>query len=398
MKTDRLAGHKMFLAAAALQVMCARRRYRGRAPSFICPQAHRQLFLMLSLATILCGLRPAYAQTERVVKAPTESSLRQSALAVHQDAEVVDIPTLVRDANLNMAAMIKKFVNYSYLHQKVLRKINKRGEVKDEEVLIYESYPSGKPGAFIHVLVRKNGVPLSPERVAKERERARKELKKALAREAQRSSLGDADWATRAAAELGGMIDFQVSEGNLFRSRGFSFSIPPFLIFSKFHTARSARFQGRDAVVLNFIPSPYLLGRNASARVLLRLGGVVWIDAVERVVMRLEAWPVEEVEATVAVAQPSPRPDAPVVFEQVRLPDGIWVPSLAHINTFGREKTFEGIKADVTISFSDFKLFNSENGNTRWDGPEQVGNNKSPQKHRSFVYESLMSGNAKQTA
>lgn len=52
-----------------------------------------------------------------------------------------------------------------------------------------------------------------------------------------------------------------------------------------------------------------------------------------------------------------PNTNSPLQFELTRLSNGTWLPSLASINTYGRESAFEDVKFDFRYEWRDFKLF-----------------------------------------
>jgi len=75
------------------------------------------------------------------------------------------------------------------------------------------------------------------------------------------------------------------------------------------------------------------------------------------VVARLEAWPASETERT----PPSTHPDAEtLVYEQMRLPNGLWVPKRIRLNAIGKATLFNGTDKDMTFEFSQYQRFNTE--------------------------------------
>jgi hypothetical protein len=88
------------------------------------------------------------------------------------------------------------------------------------------------------------------------------------------------------------------------------------------------------------------------------MAGVVWIDAADKVVARLEAWPRP---ATTEQEVPSAHPDAEtIVYEQMRLPNGLWVPKRIRLNAIGKAALFNGTNKDMTFEFSQYQRFNIE--------------------------------------
>ena len=84
---------------------------------------------------------------------------------------------------------------------------------------------------------------------------------------------------------------------------------------------------------------------------------MVWIDATDKVVARLEAWPAPETGQETSSA----RPDADtIIYEQMRLPNGLWVPKRIRLNAIGKAELFNGTDKDMTFEFSHYQRFSTE--------------------------------------
>jgi len=85
-----------------------------------------------------------------------------------------------------------------------------------------------------------------------------------------------------------------------------------------------------------------------------QLGGRIWIDALDKVIARLEAKPSRELSDS-----PDTNPDAsaPVWFELTRLPNGTWAPSVSSYNSYGREDVFWKTPISRSLKYSDYKVF-----------------------------------------
>jgi hypothetical protein len=92
-------------------------------------------------------------------------------------------------------------------------------------------------------------------------------------------------------------------------------------------------------------------------RYLTRMTGVVWIDIEDKVVARLEAWPRRATPDEI----PFTRPDAEtLVYEQMRMPNGLWVPKRIRLNAIGKSAMFNGTDKDMTFEFSHYQHFATE--------------------------------------
>jgi hypothetical protein len=92
-------------------------------------------------------------------------------------------------------------------------------------------------------------------------------------------------------------------------------------------------------------------------RYLENVTGVIWIDAADKVVARLDAWP-----ASITGQETSSAPSAAetIVYEQMRLPNGLWVPKRIRLNAIGKAALFNGTDKDMTFEFSNYQRFSIE--------------------------------------
>jgi hypothetical protein len=96
------------------------------------------------------------------------------------------------------------------------------------------------------------------------------------------------------------------------------------------------------------------------------LTGIVWIDAADKVVLRLEAWPITPISG----AEPpkdilAERPSAEViVYEQQRIRVGtegeIWAPRRIRLDGIGKAMLFNGVHKDMSFEFTDYRHFSTD--------------------------------------
>jgi hypothetical protein len=84
--------------------------------------------------------------------------------------------------------------------------------------------------------------------------------------------------------------------------------------------------------------------------------GVVWIDPVDKQVIRMEARLAEGFKMGGGLLV-SLKPGAAMVMEQKRMDDGVWLPRLAHFNLSIRVLLFGGGDINKTFEWSDYKHF-----------------------------------------
>jgi hypothetical protein len=261
----------------------------------------------------------------------------------------LDIPQLIRESDRLGTAMHLRLPEYTYLQTRLSREFDQRGKLV-ERVSVYEAYPIKVLGQHRHVisLISEDGAPVSPKRLKKERQQAAKEIEKA-----ERESAIQASGAPAAGAEkyiAAGIGVNQVGDGVWI-------GVSQFLRQCRFGAPRYDRLAGREMIALDI----QTCASNANApreRYLDEMAGVVWIDVADKVVARLEAWP----KRTATEQEiPSAPPDAEtIVYEQMRLPNGLWVPKRIRLNAIGKAALFNGTNKDMTFEFSQYQRFNIE--------------------------------------
>jgi hypothetical protein len=86
-----------------------------------------------------------------------------------------------------------------------------------------------------------------------------------------------------------------------------------------------------------------------------QLAGRIWIDASDKVIVRLEASPAREV--TELQLSATPETNVAVSYDSQRLPNGTWAPVAARYNSYGREDVFWKTPMKRSLIYTDFKLF-----------------------------------------
>lgn len=285
----------------------------------------------------------AQAQMAYVPRAATVDGARLP------DLSSLDISLLIRDSDRLGAAMHLRLPEYTYLQTRLSREINQRGKLV-ERVSAYEAYPIKVLGNHRHVisLVSEDGAPVSQKRLKKERQQAAKEIEAA-----ERESAFQASGAPTASAEKYVTAGIGVSQAG----DGVWIGVSQFLRRCRFNAPRYDRLADRNMIALNI----HSCAGNVSdprEQYLARMAGVVWIDTADKVVARLEAWSVQTASEQEI---PSSHPDAEtLVYEQMRLPNGLWVPKRIRLNAIGKAALFNGTDKDMTFEFSQYQRFDTE--------------------------------------
>lgn len=268
--------------------------------------------------------------------------------------EALDIPTLLKEVEKNQEKLDERIAEYAFTEKRTERKINDKGEIKEEKVTVYEIYPLPGGGSF-YKLISENNVPLSAERAAKqdkeiaesvakyERERERREQKKKLEAEKNKGEAKKKE------------DDDDVSVAQFFNA-------------CEFVSPRRERLREREAVVFDFRPRPGFHPSNRAEDIITKLIGIVWIDPVDKQVIRLEAKLAEGYKMGGGLVA-SIRPGSSFVFEQTRIAEGVWLPRFAQVNFSAKIFLFKGIEANETREFSDYRHFETETKDYKLDAP-----------------------------
>jgi hypothetical protein len=269
----------------------------------------------------------------------------------------LNISELLRAVARNQEELDRRVSEYTFTRTETEREIDDKGVVKKEKRAVHEVYPVAGGGS-VQKLISEDGVPLSAERAAKEEKRVGEALEK-LARENVKRLEREARERAERARKRG-------EAGN--RDEDDHVGIGLFLRACEFVSPRRESFNERDAIVFDFRPRPNFKPANRGESFVAKLAGVVWIDPVDKQVMRLEARLSEGFKVGGGLVA-SVRPGSAVVLEQTRLADGVWLPRFEQINASAKIFLFAGFRLDVVREYSNYKRFSTSVGDAQVDSP-----------------------------
>jgi hypothetical protein len=263
--------------------------------------------------------------------------------------ENLDVAALLREVSKNQDQLEDRVAEYAFKQTETDREINNKGELKKETVKVYEVYPlpNREP---VEKLISENGVPLSADRAAKEDRRVQEEFAKA-----EREKEKDEKKAAQRRAER----EKNEEKGT---------EISPFLRVCEFISPRRESFGDREAIVFDFRPRLGFKPKNREESLIAKLIGVVWIDPVDKQVMRLEARLAEGFKMAGGLLV-SLKPGAALVIEQTRMVQGVWLPKFAQINLSVKVLLFGGGDYNKTIEWSEYRHFAGDVTDYKLDRP-----------------------------
>ena len=290
------------------------------------------------------------------------TAISESAFDPPRTTDALDVRALLIEVGRNQDEVERRVTEYAFIQKETDREINSKGEVTKETQKVFEIFPIAND-APIKKLISENGVQLSAERAAKESKRVEEEFLKA-----ERDREKNEQKAERRRIEQR-KKSAQNDDGDP--------ELSLFLRACEFVSPRRERFRDRDAVVFNFRPRPGFNPANREESLISKLVGVVWIDPVDKQVMRLEARLAEGFKMAGGLLL-SLRPGAGLVMEQARMAEGVWLPRLAQVNLSMKVLLFAGREMNKTIEWSDYKHFKGDVSDYKLDAPKTVDDPKRP--------------------
>lgn len=253
-----------------------------------------------------------------------------------------DIPTLLKELQTNEDKVDEILENYSFTQKSIKRELGKTGVLRETESETYQL--SFYKGNRIRRLVEKNGKPLSENDQADEDKNVQKrvaEIEKELAKKAAKPVSQNSD----------GTPD----------GEGQRISISEILRASNLVNPRRERFRGREVVVFDFEPNPNFDFKNAKSflKFFGKTAGVMWIDAQDKQVARLEASLFDNFKVGGGLLAKLKK-GASFVLEQERVNDEIWLPTVADINLSVRVLLVKGINVNQIIKSYNYRKFKTE--------------------------------------
>ncbi|HEX8128797.1 MAG TPA: hypothetical protein VF527_06810 [Pyrinomonadaceae bacterium] len=300
-----------------------------------------------TLALTLVGVRYNTGLSDALFEPPSDASL--------------NIAELLRAVARNQEQLDRRVSDYTFTRTETEREIDDKGVVKKEKTAVREIYPVAGGGS-VAKLISEDGVPLSPERAAKEEKRVGEALEK-LARDNQKRMEREA----RERAERAERARKRGETGDVKEDEDVGIGV--FLRACEFVSPRRERFQERDAIVFDFRPRPNFKPANRGESFVAKLTGVVWIDPLDKQVMRLEARLSEGFKVGGGLVA-SVRPGSAIVLEQTRLEDGVWLPRFEQINASAKIFLFAGFRLDAIREYSNYKRFSTNVGDAKVEPPQ----------------------------
>ena len=282
------------------------------------------------------------------------------ASAFGQTQNSFDIPSLLREVKQksddNWRKVIAELPNYSYKWRKVLRQAGKKRQIKETSELYEIFFPTKCPikkCRIVTVLLAENGKPLTAAKIEKQRVKAGERLER-MEEDVQAQQLP-----VNQTSPLRWM-EFPYYISRLFSSKiEIIVSIDAREILEKceFFTPVREIVNGRETIALSFRPRADAVFSETTSYIP-QAEGKIWIDATEKVLIRLAIWQKETKFAE--TTSDYLLEHAALARDLTRTEEGIWFPRLGRINGLGYPNLFAEMKSDFSIEDFDYHRFNTE--------------------------------------
>jgi len=196
----------------------------------------------------------------------------------------VDVKALVKESNCKGAGDM--YLDYTYVLESVKREPGNKKQIKEERI-VYEVFlpvlPNGARGRGVLLVTSRDGVPVPPQELEKERLKAGERLEK---EERKITSTSQAE----TAASRNGMLPLGSYETFAFGGGKAVFNVHTFLTNCELALIRREQKDGREMLVFSFTPQPDAQFKD-NEKYIAQLKGEIWIDVHDRIVTRLIGWP-----------------------------------------------------------------------------------------------------------
>jgi hypothetical protein len=150
--------------------------------------------------------------------------------------------------------------------------------------------------------------------------------------------------------------DVKAPPGHSYNRRGENAGMSRILPLMKISNPRRITLNGRSTLAFDFIGDPHAKARGLAENAARKITGTVWIDETDREVARLEARFDDNFNIGGGFLA-SIRKGTSLIFEQSRLEQELWMPSVSEIHLSARELLVRGVRQNIHIQDSGFQRF-----------------------------------------
>jgi hypothetical protein len=255
-----------------------------------------------------------------------------------QDARPLpDLEPLIKSITANQEKIDEMRERYTCKLLEIERKHDGDGRVKGSDTRTYEVTPVA--GDFVERLMTLNGKDLSASDREKEDKRVQKEIEDVLKRREKK------DRQKERARSRG---EKEEKDDDL--------EISDFLRISEITSVRREMFRSHEVIAFDFEPRKGFKPKNRAEEIVNKLAGTIWVDEAAQQIARLEARLTDSFKIGGGVLA-SVSPSTAFVFEQDKIGDEVWLPSLMEANISVRLLMFAKLSRSVERRYSEYKKY-----------------------------------------
>jgi len=261
--------------------------------------------------------------------------------------------------------------NYAYKRRKAWREQSKNGA--DEHSEVFEVYPlpfrklrAGERFKLdSEVLIEKDGKPVSPERIEKERLKVGRNLERF-----ERASDPMTESLFKKPDSMA-WFSFDVNKKVIampFANERIEFQGDEFFDQCEFDKPYRDNVGGRDAIALRFHPRPGAVFAE-STKYLSNFEGIIWVDEADKFIFRLAAWP----QGVKFDSNDSDHllENAAVAIDYTRTKEGLWFCRIGRMNAMKYPGALLWLTHDFFLEWFDYKLYKVDSEKEKLSVPEK---------------------------
>lgn len=250
-----------------------------------------------------------------------------------------NLEALMKSVTANQEKIEEMRERYTCRLVEIERKHDGDGRVKYTDTRTFEVTPVGL--RLVRRLMTVNGKELSASEREKEDKRVQKQVEDILERREKKQQEKD-----RARAR--GEQEKEKDDDNV--------TILDFLRLSEITSIRREMFRGHEVIAFDFEPRKGFKPRNRSEEIVNKLAGTIWVDEAAEQVARLEARFTDSFKIAGGLLA-SIAPSTAFAFEQDKIGDEVWLPSVMEANLSLRLMVFAKLSRSVEQHYSDYKKY-----------------------------------------
>jgi hypothetical protein len=241
-------------------------------------------------------------------------------------AQIPEPATLAKEVEAHQRRMDELRENYTFHEITLTDELDRSGTVKatdseERDVFFVNGYRIAR-------LTKKNGKELSEGDRKSEQDRVNRLIEK----------------------------DMNAAPGHFYNRRGENVGVSQILPLMKISSPRRTSLNGRSTLTFDFVGDPHLKAHGLAEGAARKIAGTVWIDEADRDVARLEARFDDDFHIGGGFLA-SIHKGTSLVFEQSRLGQGLWMPTVSEIHLAARELLVKGVRQNIHVKDSDFRRF-----------------------------------------